>query len=195
MKKYLIVTLLLAFIGLEVHGQVTPVSGILTHTKSYFNLKAFSSAYDDGSYAKIFYDGNKKVVNFWNSDSGTPFTSIGVANIVAKGKIETSEIKVSAVNGADFVFEEDYDLPSLTDIEGHIKQHKHLPEIASADEMLKDGVDLAKFQIQLLQKIEELTLYTIQQEKKIEKLEKENEAFSALNDRLLAIEKQLNEGK
>ena len=79
---------------------------------------------------------------------------------------------------ADFVFAENYNLPKLEEVEKHIKEKKHLPEIASAAEMEKEGVNVGEFQIKLLQKIEELTLYSIeqnrllkQQQERIEKLE------------------------
>jgi len=100
-------------------------------------------------------------------------------NIMVNGNIEAKEIKVTQSPTADFVFAEDYNLPKLEDVEKHIKENKHLPEIASAKEMEKDGVNVGEFQIKLLQKIEELTLYSIEQNKqlqiqseKIEKLEK-----------------------
>ncbi|WP_052248330.1 hypothetical protein [Chryseobacterium taiwanense] len=98
-------------------------------------------------------------------------------NVKVDAKFESKEIKVTLTPTADFVFEENYDLPKLEEVEKHIKEKKHLPEIASAKEMEKDGVNVGEFQIKLLQKIEELTLYTIEQNKlnkeqqeKIEKL-------------------------
>jgi hypothetical protein len=91
-------------------------------------------------------------------------------NAMVQGKFEAKEIKVTLTPTADFVFEEDYHLPKLENVEKHIKEKKHLPEIASAREMEKEGVNVGEFQIKLLQKIEELTLYTIEQNKKIEKL-------------------------
>lgn len=108
-------------------------------------------------------------------------------NIAVSGKIESKEIKVTNTPTADFVFEENYNLPSLKEIEQHIKEKKHLPEIASAKEMKKNGVNIGNFQIQLLQKIEELTLYTITQEKqlkvqeeKIKTLEKQTKEIEEL---------------
>ncbi|WBV59514.1 hypothetical protein PFY12_10645 [Chryseobacterium camelliae] len=99
-------------------------------------------------------------------------------NAMVQGKLEAKEIKVTLTPTADFVFEEDYALPKLEEVEKHIKEKKHLPEIASAKEMEKEGVNVGEFQIKLLQKIEELTLYTIEQnklikeqQKRIEKLE------------------------
>ncbi|WP_336664586.1 hypothetical protein [Elizabethkingia meningoseptica] len=81
------------------------------------------------------------------------------------GKLETKEIKVTSSPTADFVFEKTYQLPNLEDVEKHILEKKHLPEIASAAEMQKEGVNIGEFQIKLLQKIEELTLYSIEQNK------------------------------
>ena len=89
------------------------------------------------------------------------------------GSLRANEIKVSSSSGADFVFEEGYNLRSLEEVSNFISTNKHLPEIPSAEEMEKEGVDLARLNIQLLQKIEELTLYTIEQEKEI-KLMREN---------------------
>ena len=86
-------------------------------------------------------------------------------NAALQGKFEAKEIKVTLTPTADFVFDNDYNLPKLEDVEKHIKEKKHLPEIASAKEMEKEGVNIGEFQIKLLQKIEELTLYTIEQNK------------------------------
>jgi hypothetical protein len=87
-------------------------------------------------------------------------------NVAIYGKLETTEIKVTETPTADFVFEEDYDLKKLEEIEVYIKENKHLPEIPSAKEMEKNGLDLAEMDIKLLQKIEELTLYLIELNKK-----------------------------
>ena len=102
-------------------------------------------------------------------------------NALLQGKLEAKEIKVTLTPTADFVFEEHYNLPNLEEVAKHIKEKKHLPEIASAKVMEKEGVNVGEFQIKLLQKIEELTLYAIKQERqlkdqqdKIQKLEGEN---------------------
>ncbi|WP_260134035.1 hypothetical protein [Elizabethkingia anophelis] len=86
-------------------------------------------------------------------------------NALLDGKLEAKEIKVTTTPTADFVFEDSYHLPNLESVEKHIKEKKHLPEIASASEMQKEGVNIGDFQIKLLQKIEELTLYSIEQNK------------------------------
>ncbi|MDV3955624.1 hypothetical protein J2O08_04470 [Elizabethkingia anophelis] len=99
-------------------------------------------------------------------DWGKQFIINGAnGNVSVSGKLEAKEIKVTSTPTADFVFENTYQLPDLASVEKHIKEKKHLPEIASAAEMQKEGVNIGDFQIKLLQKIEELTLYSIEQNK------------------------------
>ena len=89
------------------------------------------------------------------------------------GTIRAKEVRVNT-GWSDFVFEEDYALPTLEEVASHIKAHKHLPDIPSAAEVEAEGVELGTISSKLLQKIEELTLYVIEQEKRIEALEAEN---------------------
>lgn len=78
-----------------------------------------------------------------------------------------NKIKVKAYGSwPDYVFEENYDLPSLQFIEKFVKQYKHLPGVPSAKEIEKENIDLGNMQVVLLKKIEELTLYNIELEKK-----------------------------
>jgi hypothetical protein len=88
------------------------------------------------------------------------------------GTIRAREIKVD-LNGADFVFEKDYKLMPLSELEKFVKEQKHLPEIATAKEMEQNGTELGDLNSKLLQKMEELTLYIIEQNKKIEALQNE----------------------
>ena len=109
------------------------------------------------------------------------------------GNLAANNITYTA-NGqtADFVFEENYHLKDLSEVENYIKEHKHLEGIASAKEMEEQGVNLAEMNKLLLQKIEELTLHTIAQEKKLK--EKDIEVES-LEERLVKIEKLLLNGE
>jgi heat shock protein HspQ len=91
-------------------------------------------------------------------------------NVAVAGKLEATEIKVSSSPTADFVFEENYPLRDLDEVELFINEHQHLPDIPSAKKIEANGIDLAEMNTKLLQKIEELTLYTIAQQKEIEKL-------------------------
>ena len=87
------------------------------------------------------------------------------------GTIRSHSVLINTLKTADFVFEDDYRLRSLAEIEQFITENKHLPDIAPADEMIQNGVNMGEFQIQLLQKIEELTLYVIELEKRLSEIE------------------------
>lgn len=93
--------------------------------------------------------------------------------LFVEGNIKARKIKVDAATWADYVFEDSYRLPSLKEVEQFIKRHKHLPEVPSAQEVKEKGLDLGENQAVLLKKIEELTLYIIEQNKKLENLQKE----------------------
>ncbi|MGS2765192.1 hypothetical protein [Sinomicrobium sp. M5D2P9] len=84
--------------------------------------------------------------------------------LAVKGKIRAEEIKVDT-GWSDFVFDKEYNLPTLSEVEAHIKEKGHLKDIPSAKEVEENGVFLGEMDSKLLQKIEELTLYTIQQQK------------------------------
>lgn len=88
------------------------------------------------------------------------------------GTIRTRELKVD-MQGADFVFEEDYELRSIEEVEEYVSVNKHLPEIAPAKEMQENGVNQSEMNQKLLQKIEELTLYVIRQNKEQKSQNKE----------------------
>ena len=294
-------------------GQQT-YNGILQHSNGYFTMNPYSATYDDGSYAKLFYDGNSRKIRLWNSSSTTDYTGIEVGNVhghgyvlsvnpsnagatialswlsniprlriggsgagasngldiqgpgdasllrvegngnikskgsirskgsvttsnpdnsgasismswlnnvaririggsgpgsssgldiqttgdrsilriehsgkvgigtttpdeklTVKGKVHAEEVKVDlSVPGPDYVFKEDYDLKSLEEVQNYIKTHGHLPNIPSAQEMAEEGIELGEMNMKLLEKIEELTLYIIEQEKRISKLESKN---------------------
>lgn len=95
--------------------------------------------------------------------------------LAVSGGILTEKVRV-ATNGtpfwADYVFEPTFKLKSLREVEQFIKVNKHLPDVPSTADVTKDGIDLAETQAILLQKIEELTLYVIQQQKDIERLKR-----------------------
>lgn len=104
------------------------------------------------------------------------------SKLTVKGKIHCEEVKVDLQVPADYVFEKyytgnstlksDYKMPTLEEVEAFTKKNNHLPEMPSAKEIKENGLHLKKMTNLLLQKIEELTLYTIEQEKRIKALEK-----------------------
>jgi hypothetical protein len=90
----------------------------------------------------------------------------GFYKLYVAGGVKARKIKVDQAVWPDYVFESDYHLLSLTEVEIFIKKNKHLPGVKSAEEINKEGVDLGDNQAALLKKIEELTLYSIEQDKK-----------------------------
>lgn len=130
------------------------------------------------------------VIGPWsNSEAGMRITStgnvgIGTANpgtfkLAVNGKIGARQIHVTLQNPfPDYVFDSKYKLRSLYNLENYINQNKHLPGIPSAAEVEKNGgIDLGQMNTKLLEKVEELTLYIIEINKKVEKLEKENKSL------------------
>ncbi len=111
----------------------------------------------------------------WN-----PYGNVGIGTLApteklsVNGKIRAKEVKVEIANWPDFVFAKSYTLPTLQEIEAHIKEKGRLPGISSAEEVKANGVDLGDMNAKLLQKIEELTLHLIEKDKQMREIIKEN---------------------
>ncbi|MCP4679261.1 MAG: hypothetical protein GY854_27990 [Deltaproteobacteria bacterium] len=88
--------------------------------------------------------------------------------------IKASELVLDGDRWADFVFEDDYNLMPIEEVEKYISSNGHLPDVPKAKKVARDGISIGESQAMLLQKIEELTLYLIAQNKKIQKLEQES---------------------
>ncbi len=88
------------------------------------------------------------------------------------GQINAKDINVELNNAADYVFEDNYNLKSLKEVESYVKENKHLPGVPSAAEISENGMSISQMSNLLLEKVEELTLHMIQ-------LQKENEALKA----------------
>ncbi len=130
---------------------------------------------------------------FLRKDGGSIYGKVSIgstnspANLTVTGSIicpnDTSSITASAFkvgdwvikekNVPDYVFKDDYKLKSLQEVEKFTRENNHLPDVPSASQMKKDGVDLVEMNMALLKKVEELMLYTIQQQKEIDQLKLE----------------------
>ncbi|WP_440068337.1 hypothetical protein [Tenacibaculum discolor] len=158
----------------------------------------------------LFANGTEKMIIKTNGNVGVGTTTTGPHKLAVEGSIGAREIKVEGSGWSDFVFENTYNLPSLQEVEAYIKAKGHLKDIPSAKEVEKNGFYLGEMDAKLLQKIEELTLYTIEQEKKlqsqdeeiellkgqqakIQKLEKENKVLKALLEKVNRLEKLIEE--
>lgn len=191
-------------VGINVDNPQTPLHSVgrymmmqlrLERTGNYRGFTDLGGA--NGNFrvwAGGYLKGNKFVVKASNGNVG-----IGTLNPTAKlsvnGKIHTKEVRVdlNLSDWADFVFKENYNLPTLKEVENHIKEKGHLKDIPSAKEVQKKGIYLGYMNAKLLQKIEELTLYTIEQEKKIIALEKENAKNRKQQKEIEELKKQNSE--
>jgi hypothetical protein len=115
--------------------------------------------------------------NIYNNNTGS--ISIGTTSfptgykLAVGGKIIAEEVMVKTVaTWPDYVFGKDYQLKPLSEIENHIKTYGHLPEVPSAQEVKKNGIALSEMDQILLKKVEEMTLYILELEKRVKKLEK-----------------------
>ncbi len=90
-------------------------------------------------------------------------------------KIKANKIEVDFNHAADYVFDDNYDLKSLSDLEAYVKENKHLPGIPSAEEFSERGMNVSDVTNMLLEKIEELTLHVIQLQKELNELKAKNE--------------------
>ena len=149
-------------------------TGIVFRTKSHYSQPYINSMF-------IHPDGNVGI------GTTTPSNKLEV-----NGTIRSKEVKVEASPWPDFVFSKEHTLRPLKEVEAHIQQHGSLPEIPTAKEVEENGIGLGEMNAKLLQKIEELTLYTIEQQKDIVKLlknsKKQNEIIERQNKRIEKLE-------
>ena len=129
-------------------------------------------AYMDYSHALYVRTANQtNIMTFLQNGN----VGIGASNPTVKldvtGVVRAHEVKVCLNQGCDYVFDDDYELMNLNDLSFFIKTNKHLPDVAPAAQMEEEGINLSEMNALLLKKVEELTLYILQQEERIKALE------------------------
>ena len=104
------------------------------------------------------------------------------------GTFITNNVRLHVSTFPDYVFEKEYALMPLQEVSNYIKKNKHLPGIPSAKEVVANGMDVKEINLKLVEKVEELTLYTISQE---EKFKKQEVILQTLLEKINQLEKQL----
>lgn len=165
------------FLGWAGSGIANQAIGVYTPTGGWNTLNVMTNgaiaigAQATNTNAKLDVTGNifanNKIVIGMSGLSAADYTSkITPYALAVNGDGIFNKVKVKLyATWPDYVFDEKYSLLPLPELEKYIQQHKHLPEVPSAAEIDRDAIDLGSNQVLLLQKIEELTLYTIEQNK------------------------------
>ena len=131
----------------------------------------------------------------------TPNGSVGIGTVktgdagyklFVETGIRTRKVVVDQATWPDYVFHPGYSLPSLPSLAAYIQLHHHLPDMPSADSVAKAGINLGDNQAQLLKKIEELTLYVINQDEVIRKQQDEIAVLKQQNERIEALQRQID---
>lgn len=146
-----------------------------TDLTAQFNIKAIMKTglivetihKGEGEYgiqSKVNRDSTKAIAVFNTNSNEETFRVNGNGNVYA------TKVVVQETPFPDYVFKKDYNLLSLTELEAYVTTNKHLPNMPTAKEVENNGADLGEINRVLVEKIEELTLYTIQQQKAIDKL-------------------------
>lgn len=132
---------------------------------SYIDFKGSANTSSDFNGRIKYIDGD-----------GFYMSSAGPNTLNVNGRLRAKEIKVE-LGGywADYVFAKDYKLRTLPEVEAFLKENHHLPNIPSAAIVESEGLDVASMMAKQMEKIEELTLYMIDMNKKVENLQRENE--------------------
>jgi hypothetical protein len=146
------------------------------------NNNSFRIRVEDDGDLHFVRDGDNTamIINDYNGavGIGSNMTSIPSGyQLAVNGNVRCREVRVTNQGWADFVFADNYQLKSLTEVEQFIKENNHLPDVPSEAEVLENGTDLGKIDAILLQKIEELTLYMIELKKENDELREEIEAL------------------
>ncbi len=119
---------------------------------------------------RIAANGHVQVGAEWYTGTGTLTED---ARMSVDGALIAKEVLVTTTGWADYVFEDDYQLMDMNTLASYIEVNNHLPDVPCTDEVMDQGVNIGEMQAILLKKIEELTLYTLQQQQQIESLKSE----------------------
>ncbi|MBY0426522.1 MAG: hypothetical protein K2Q22_12850 [Cytophagales bacterium] len=140
-----------------------------------------------GSLYSNASSGSKNYVAIGFDPSGLPSSNTKLIGymLAVNGSVMCTLLRVQNLSQwPDYVFEEGYKLPELNKVEENLKREKHLEGIPSAQEVKENGVDVGEMNAKLLQKVEELYLYVIQQSKEIEGVKKQNAVLQSKLDAL-----------
>jgi hypothetical protein len=164
-------------------GVVSKTKVTLNNTAAY-NASLFKASFEGagiGGYAYTtmqngtlthYVQGNGQA--FFSGSVGIGCKPLTDATLAVNGTVKAKKVSVTMLGFPDYVFAADYQLRPLSEVESFINEHKHLPEVPSEKEVVANGLDIGDTQALLMKKMEEMTLYIIQLEKRVNELEAKN---------------------
>jgi len=161
----------------------------ISQTGNYIQVQG---AADTGSSFRVTNFSNSELFRVLGNGNIGIGTNSPQARLTVNGDIVSKKVKVTQMGWPDYVFRNDYRLLPLDQVESYITQHKHLPGIVSEQEVGAKGLDLGDNQAALLKKVEELTLYLIQQNKALQELKALNKQLEEQNARLKRLELEID---
>ncbi|HXO75178.1 MAG TPA: hypothetical protein VN824_08095, partial [Puia sp.] len=143
-----------------------------------------------GSQSSIAFLGCNSLANgiaiLPTGNVGLGTSAPGSYKLAVEGTVGARKVVVTQAAWADYVFYKNYNLPPIQQVKAYISLHHHLPGVPSAKEVQDRGLDLADNQATLIKKIEELTLYTIDQDKKLESQQLQIDELKGMLKKLLS---------
>lgn len=157
-------------IGHYAYNSVDFKPGGVNEAPLFSQLRMYTAKNENEHDLKIQF--NTMGNSFINSDGNVGIkTSNPQYTLDVKGTIRATEVKIESIdNFPDYVFSENYSLRPLSEVNNFIRENGHLPEIPSAQEVKENGISLVEMNKILLKKVEELTLYVIELNRKYEEL-------------------------
>lgn len=169
--------------GIEIYKENTNDYALMLNSSGlgWGSGMVFRNSYNNNIIDYGIYNGCDKKLHFSHPFNGDAIIidgdKVGIGEsspkykLDVRGTIHAQEVRVDMNEWSDFVFNKGYKLAPLKEVYNYIKENGHLPNIPSEKELKENGINITKIQSKLLQKIEELTLYIIEQEKRIKELE------------------------